>query len=286
VVLAKIDLPAIERRLQEVAADIVGNDPKKLRERITQLEEQLRTRPAPGIPPGEVTKMIAVAVENYERIYRSRFYEAVEGIQQAVAEAVSTARGQVETKIEEWNPVPAIKPPSKPAFAKPTDIISPVCKPSNGHIKPGLRRIMVALAQAPGGLAVKQVGLRARISSRSGSFDTYLSIGRTSGWIVGGRDRLTITPAGVEALGSFEKLPATGPELLTYWLGRVKPGAARILQTLVRSWPNSMSIEEVGNASDISYKSGSFDTYLSTLRGLELVDGPRGALVANRDVVK
>jgi len=37
-VLASIDLPAIEKRLETVAKDVVDNDPKRLRARIAELE--------------------------------------------------------------------------------------------------------------------------------------------------------------------------------------------------------------------------------------------------------
>ena len=52
-----------------------------------------------------------------------------------------------------------------------------------------------------------------------GGFNNYLGALRTRALIRGNADRLTITEAGVEALGSWEPLP-TGPELIDYWRGQ------------------------------------------------------------------
>jgi len=146
----------------------------------------------------------------------------------------------------------------------------------------GVYRILVALAQRPSGLNQRQLGLRATLSSRSGSFATYLSKARAAGWIEGSGE-LRITSGGIAALGHYEPLPE-GQDLLNHWLGELGgSGASRILRVLAEAYPKTMTQEAVGQAANLSDRSGSFATYLSKLRGLELVTG-RGELRASDEL--
>lgn len=75
------------------------------------------------------------------------------------------------------------------------------------------------------------------------------------------------------ALGSYEPLPE-GQELLAYWLGQLgQSGAARILRALADVYPKALTRAELGEAANLSDRSGTFDTYLSRLRTLELIEG-------------
>lgn len=148
--------------------------------------------------------------------------------------------------------------------------------------KTGLRRMLIALAQRPQGLNRRQLGVRATLSSKSGTFDTYLSKARTNGWIDGTGD-LRITDAGLKALGSYTPLPE-GRELLAHWLGDLgSSGAARMLRALADSYPKALTRSELGVAANLSDSSGTFDTYLSKLRTLELIEG-RGELRASEEL--
>ena len=139
----------------------------------------------------------------------------------------------------------------------------------------GLRRIMISLAQRPNGLTQSQIGVRAGLSSKGGTFSTYLSRARSNGWIEGDRNLVRITLAGIEALGNFEMLP-DGELLYQYWLAKLgNSGAARILQTLHDVYPNSLTKEEIGERANISSAGGTFSTYLSRLRSLEVIAGSR-----------
>jgi hypothetical protein len=61
----------------------------------------------------------------------------------------------------------------------------------------------------------------------------YLGALRSRGLIKGDGDRLTITDAGIEVLGSWEPLP-TGSALVEYWRGRLGKAERLILETLTR----------------------------------------------------
>jgi hypothetical protein len=143
--------------------------------------------------------------------------------------------------------------------------------------------MLIALAQRPQGLTRKQLGLRAQLSSRSGTFDTYLGRGRAAGWIVNEGDRLLVTDVGIEALGSgWQPLP-TGAALLDYWKRELGGGASRMLGALADAYPGTLTRDELGAIADISSRSGTFDTYLGRMRGLELIEG-RGELRASEEL--
>jgi len=135
--------------------------------------------------------------------------------------------------------------------------------------------MLVALAQRPQGLSAHQLGVRAGLSSKSGTFDTYLARARKASWIAGDRGQLTITDAGLEALGSYEPLP-TGVALLDHWLRQLgNGGASRMLHALANAYPRPLTREALGEAAGLTGNSGTFDTYLGRLRALELVSGKR-----------
>jgi hypothetical protein len=137
----------------------------------------------------------------------------------------------------------------------------------------GKRRMLVALAQRPQGMSAKQLGIRAGLSSSSGTFGTYLGELRSAGWIVGERSHLQITEAGTGALGNYEPLP-TGQALLEYWLAELgDSGAARMLRALGDAYPDALTKDALAEAAGMSAGSGTFGTYLGKLRSLELCEG-------------
>ncbi|HEV8542767.1 MAG TPA: hypothetical protein VGR78_10285, partial [Verrucomicrobiae bacterium] len=172
-----------------------------------------------------------------------------------------------------------VAPVRKPVAAVPRPV--PSAPASNGDaVSGGLRRMMIALAQRPG-LNKRQLGVRAGLSSTSGTFGTYLTRLRSSGWIEG-TDSFQLTDAGLQALGEYHVLPE-GQELLSYWLNQLgNSGASRMLRVLADAYPRALTKEELGEAAQISSGSGTFGTYLTKLRTLELIEG-RSELTATKE---
>jgi hypothetical protein len=136
----------------------------------------------------------------------------------------------------------------------------------------GMRRMMIALAQRPS-LNKRQLGIRAGLSSKSGTFGTYLGTLRANGWIDGDGDNMSLTKAGIKAVGKYDPIPS-GKGLYDYWMGELgNSGAARMLATLFHAYPQTLSKENVGRIAGISHTSGTFGTYLGQLRSLELIEG-------------
>lgn len=299
--LARVDLAALRVRMAATIEKVKLDDPKALRTRILVLEGELRKAQAQTYTAEDVKAAVAVAVKRATRgihqefatslkIARDRANSLTEaiGIQHEtvlrILQAEPEAPAAIATPVQmERAPDPVRQRRVHFVEIRPAQTGTARHNGAPGQVKAGLRRILVALAQVPQGLSARQVGIRASISSKSGTFDTYLSRARTEGWLVGDRGALQITAAGIAAIGPFEALP-TGRELLNHWLPKLKAGSRRILQVLADAWPKTMSTEEIGARAELSCTSGSFDTYLSGLRSLDLIEGPRAALRASDEL--
>lgn len=280
--LAPVDLAQLEVRMESTIERAKADDPRELRKRIAALERELRAKPAAPVDDGVIVRAVdkarremALEVKRnfgtliaYAQEIRDRLPMIVPAriewdfTQSAVAvERVSTERRTLERKTVER---------------------SVVMQAGASEVSGGLRRMMVALAQR-NGLSKRQMGVRAGLSSTSGTFSTYLSRARQAGWIEGHGGQLSITDAGRLALGSYEPLPS-GQGLLDYWLGQLgDSGAARMLRALAARYPKAFTKAEMGEAADISHTSGTFGTYLSRLRTLELIEVSRGEIRASRE---
>lgn len=143
------------------------------------------------------------------------------------------------------------------------------------------RKVLTVLAQYPHGRTKVQVAVLAGYAHTGGGFNNSLSSLRTKGWIEGGGDRLTITDAGLRALGDYQPLP-TGVDLQRYWLAELGKAEREILSVLCDAYPQALSKEEAARRTPSQYQpsGGGFNNALSRLRTLELIDG-RGELRAS-----
>lgn len=314
--LAPIDLERISADMATTIEKAKAEDPRELQKQIRELNAKIkdmaRHMEGPAKPDPDALKRefdrgaqsvkVALAKELREHGKATgRILQIVGGMSATIQTLAADwakllvgvqvpAMPSLEAIIEQVKAEPARAPMAMAAaVSRPAPAPRPVRQPrevtqSNGSLgKSGLRRMLVALAQRPQGLSAKQLGTRAGISSKSGTFDTYLARGRTNGWLEGDRNRLVITEEGIQALGHYEPLPE-GPELLEYWLGKLgNSGASRMLRVLAGS-EKPMTAQDLGEQAQISSQSGTFDTYLARLRSLELVVGERNNLCASEEL--
>jgi hypothetical protein len=289
--LTEINIDKLKGQLASAIEKSKADDPKELRKQISLLNKTVESlnsqsgllnKPAP-------TETVEVSIITADD---RKLLDSLVGLVTLFKSDLSSMQGVLEETRGLFERVSKVQPAPKPANHQ---LSNPSYKITDKRQSPaqvrdtqgsselgnsGLRRILIALAQYPQGRSSRQVGILAGLSSKSGSFNTYLSKGRTMGWITGDRGELRITAQGLSALGDFEPLPQ-GQDLLNYWLSDLgDSGAARILRVLAQHYPRALSKAEVGNAADLSHSSGSFNTYLSKLRTLELIEG-RGELKAS-----
>jgi len=281
--LSKVDLKALESRMADTIERAKSEDPKELvrllkanQTRVTELEKELARRPAANTKRVEVPAVSADMAKRLEKALdlAKTSTESALGLVDKLKEAIAPIRFR-ETAAPVARRAPP--PPAGPS------IVHRAPKPANGAApesaigRGGLRRILIAIAQRPDGLTNRQIGLRVGLSSQSGTFSTYLSRARQAGWIVDEGEKRRVTQEGLVALGEFEALPE-GAALLSYWLAELgNSGAARMLEALADAYPEALTNEQIGETAGVSSASGTFSTYMSRLRGLELITGGRGA---------
>lgn len=280
--LAEIDLDQLGAKIKETAQKAKDNDPRELRKRIAELERRVR-QPAAQPLAAEVIEVPVLANGQLERLDKvlTKFDDILVKHRQAADQLVQRLHGEVATIVEAvtmaqprgaaraQESVPARRPAPAPAWRSDGERTEDASDVGRG----GLRRMLISLAQRPPALSAEQLGVRSGLSSKSGTFDTYLARARKAGWIVGDRSRLAITADGLSALGKFEPLP-TGAALLDYWLGELgQSGASRMLRALADVYPRELSRSELAERAGLTGNSGTFDTYLARLRRLELVEG-------------
>ncbi len=309
---ADVDLEALRRQMAATVERVKAADPTLLRRRIAELERSLSgaqkqaaeyqrlaqdVEQRPSKPAKE--KRVEVPVLKDAQVKRlEALFERVS----ATAEKLGAAHGALVTEMgalagrvlsfqsaARATPSPAVPRPAAPILPARRPIAPPATARAaagepGGEVSvgnSGLRRMLIALAQRPQGLTNQQLGVRAGVSSRSGTFSTYLGRARSQGWI-DGRGHLKITDAGIVALGAYDLLPE-GRALADYWIREIGGGAARMLQALVDVYPAGLTNEQLGERARISHASGTFSTYLGRLRALELVEG-RGELRASEEL--
>lgn len=294
--LESADMERIRQEMADTIERAKADDPRELRLKISELERKLKAVPKPAAPAAPAKR---VDVPVLKEGHLKRLEVAAEKLDRAIMAVMAAAR-LVEDGLKKLSApaapvVPVPRPETKPYAAdqdgpyphkehlRPSPKRATVPASTNGHSHAtgGLRRMLVALAQR-NGLNARQLGVRAGMSSGSGTFSTYLAKGRTEGWIEGSRDRITITRQGVDVLGSYEPLPE-GRDLLNYWMGELTGGARNMLAALADN-PKGLSAEQLGEAAGLSSGSGTFSTYLSKLRTLELISGSRDHLKASEEL--
>jgi len=142
-----------------------------------------------------------------------------------------------------------------------------------GKITGGAMRILKASAMFhPNPISKARAGAIAGLSFKSGSFNTYISTLRRNNLIDGNGREFTITEQGMQLAGDVQPLP---DNLVQMWANIMKGGASRMLIYLSEQYPNSISKDELGEGTSMSHTSGTFNTYLSTLKrnGLIKIDG-------------
>jgi len=156
----------------------------------------------------------------------------------------------------------------------PVGVVRGDSQPKN--INAGAMRMLKAAAMFyPNEVSRAKIGAIAGMSYKSGTFSTYLTTLKRESLIVGQGNSFSITDNGLEVAGDVEQIPTDPEGLVSLWEGIVKGGASRMLRVLFDNYPNSLSREELGDYAEISSTSGTFSTYLTTLKrnGLIKVEG-------------
>lgn len=267
--LKPLQLDDLKERMAATIEKARQDDPKELRKEIAELKRRVKTaQPDESAVEREVTRAIGEAQKEWNRTNQEQL-KAINDLRGRLDKILklATLNGNA-IAIAEYRPVtPRVvvdRPAPPPRRVEPSE--------SGVKLGGGKKRMLIALAQRPQGMSAKQLGVRAQLSSSSGTFGTYLAEMRRQEWIEGDKHHLRITDAGLAALGDYEPLPE-GEALLNYWLNYLgNSGASRMLRVITDAYPRTITKAEVAESAALA-QSGTFGTYLSTLRTLELIEG-------------
>jgi hypothetical protein len=184
-----------------------------------------------------------------------------------IADRLELAMRAAQRPAAAPKPVPA--PRAVPERREP-----PVSAPAAGDItlSKAQRAVLTVLAQFPDGRTKRQLAMLAGYSAKGGGFNNSLSSLRTAG-LIGRGEPITITDAGMDALGgNWEPLPS-GPALADHWLGQLSKAEAAALRVLLDAWPDALPKAEIAERAGYAADGGGFNNALSRLRTLQLIDG-------------
>lgn len=280
-ILAKLaDLP------QQAEEEV--QDRSALRKRVSELERELRSaskdvkidkdavlRAAERIAKGDTTeksKVIRALFKSFERTISQSL--------SVLATEVDNSLRKIDLSWGDDKPVVSMKP-LEIRLQMPT---SRPKKTSDGSVPEkmgkGERLILKFLALRNGrSFSKQQIGAMTGYASGGGSFNTYLSRLRTAGLIAdqGGKITLYDLNLAVEILG--EEYSAEDRSSLEDWMKRLGGGAKKIYEVLLKNPGSEFTKEELGHAVGMESNGGSFNTYISRLATLGLVDRPSSGIV-------
>lgn len=272
--LADVDLVQLETRLAATIERAKHDDPRELRRRIAELALELGKRKVetviqrvevPVLDPADVDRLAELArgISSAANV----IVEVANDIQRALS------RGQAAAAPTPRPPAPTTAPPS-PAPRPPADERN---QPETPALRAGERRMLQVLAlHRERGLTRQQLATLSGFTVTGGTFGTYLGTLRRNGFIHE-TDVVMITAEGLAYLG--ENIPPalqTTEDVLSLWRSALRAGERRMLDELVRAYPNGLIREDLAILSGFTESGGTFGTYLSTLRrnGLaEIRDG-------------
>lgn len=293
--LAPIDLKKIEADIQSVIEQKKETDPAELRKQILELKRELNKKAGMNRTPVDAAQMEKIAAENtnlklklsylrnqleeLKKMIELHFQEKQKEMLNLLKQFHNNISDVIATEYNKKSGLETIhREAHKPHITGTTATRQPqpgkvIYSTSATGVNIGRceRAILIALAQREKISTKQQIGILSGYSSGSGSFNNSISKLRTSGYITGTGDNLTITAEGLNALGTYEKLPI-GEALHRYWLNKLGKCEASILKVLIGAYPDALEKQTIGELTGYSPNSGSFNNAVSKLNTLELIE--------------
>jgi hypothetical protein len=302
--LAAVDLSKIGAKLQELEVGEEDEDPKVLRARIRELEEQAA---GGGAAPAEVDEQAfeEARQEAYERGRSDGFSQALGQVQpladrlgtlqDALADSIGGFREDLARIVPEAAPrspngdqVASIRPPRVTQVARGhREIIrkTPDLRGKSTGISGlphGERLVLTAIAQHRNGVTREQITVLT--GYKRSTRDAYLQRLQGRGQVSIEGSTILATEAGIAALGDdFKPLPK-GAALRAYWLGRLPEGERKVLEVVTNAWPKAVERDEI--TEQTGYKRSTRDAYLQRLASRQLIIAERGAARASEVLFK
>jgi hypothetical protein len=297
--LPKEQLDKYTARMAETIARVQADDPRVLRSRIVELERQLKSRPEqqpqPAAKPAEPIRVNVPVFDADARREMTTVMENLQRLSERIGNNVMSARGLVDAlpkriAMPDGKRVgftdtalpflPTARGPRTGGRSIPRDLTEDAG--AGPQLKKGAREMLRSLASLyPRPLTRVQIATLSGLVPFSGTYASYMSALRTAGFIINDESGtgVELTDAGraFVAAGGLPPRPTSSAELIALWSGKLKAGARRMLDVLVASYPSTVGRGTLASGAGMEPGSGTFASYLSSLRSNGLVtDEPHG----------
>jgi hypothetical protein len=288
---AEVDLGEIKAALADAVKQAEENDPKQLRARIADLQKQVingspSAEPDPALIEEAEMRGHALGHEaGYSAAMRAiqPITDRLETLAAAVNETISGFREDLQRIVFK---APSGDYPRTTQVTRletgPTPRATVKCRSidiqtaPSGSLPKGETVVLTAIAQHREGVTREQ--LTVLTGYKRSTRDAYIQRLRERALIEDGTI-IRATAAGAATLGSsFKPLP-TGRALLEHWMQRLPEGERRVLDIVVRGWPDRVDREVISK--ETGYARSSRDAYLQRLGARQLVITERGNVRAS-----
>jgi len=248
---------------------------KELKTEITTL----RRHRCPKVTSQEdIDKAVQIALAGNTRIWE-KYSKDLRGVIASVG--ITLEKTQLISLPEDMKPIKKVYIVKKDVPLRSLDIksgkVMPVEEPSYDPDEKSLtggalRMVKVLASRYPMQMTKTQLATFSKLSPRSGTYGTYMSILRSRGYITEDGNLLYASGKALEEFDGESLSPQTSEEIIAMWQGILKGGTRRMFDVLIDNYPDALSKEELGLATDLSHGSGTFGTYLSMLRSNSLIE--------------
>jgi hypothetical protein len=292
--VADVDLEGLRQRMADTIEKAKAEDPKELRRRIVELEKQLKARPTETVVERIPERVEVPVVTENDRAQLTVLLARLVDVSNEVKLALEPLVEQLArvTPNVEWRadgklhilPESSIERESSATITHLPARKPPPQNESGLQIKAGARRMLEALAHYPDGLTRQQVATLAGMRVTSGTFTSYLSTLRRADLIAEPNGHIAISEAGLQELGRSERgEPLPPDEVQAMWRSTLKAGARAMFDELLAVYPEAVTRQDLADRVEMSATSGTFTSYLSTLRRNGLLEDLPGGYVRASD---
>ena len=297
--LADIDLDILKKQMAATIEKAKNDNPKVLRKRINELEQDKKDHKCPKIAPVKETKRIEVPVlkdaqlRRLEKVWREvdiksnkyntdvgGLWKAMNNMSKVVLDVLRTVNAPKISTIRMDDPkTPETvreylgTPSMERFFLKSGTSISYPNNEEPQQVRGGaIRMLKVLVSRYPMKLTKSQLATFSKLKPTTGTFGTYFSTLKSNNYILIEGDLIQASQQGIDFLGTVPNPPQSPEELIDMWKSNLRGGARRMFEVLVENYPEPLNKEDLGAAVGMVSNSGSFGTYISILRSNGLIE--------------
>ena len=283
--LPKIDVAAIESLLKQDALGSDAEDPRALKRRISELEQELRQQRSRAIDEDEIDRRVSAKLAGERKRLKSEMRELIDGLSREIdrfGKRLEGSRPKTERSFED-------KSAAKPDADVNRNGTRRGLNSPNGLTGPQ-QRILTALGwledlELTDRANRVQVAFLSRYKPKGGAFNNALGSLRSRGLIDYPRSgEVKLTTEGRKYVPSLEK-PLTTSDLQDAVMARLSEPQRRVLRPLISAYPDPIDVDELARVSGYEKGGGAFNNTRGSLRSLGLIEYPRAKHVVAREVL-